>query len=130
MSVGDSVKQVSEHASALVRLEVALARTEMTRRASELGRAIGLAVAAALAGIFCIGFALAGAAAGLAEVIPVWVAILAVAGALLALAVVLGVAALASFRRGAPPVPEQAIEEAQATVRRLRNDDGNGSGRA
>jgi hypothetical protein len=128
MSVGDSLKEVSEHAGALVRLELALARTELSRRASETGRAAGLAAAAAAVGVFSFGFALAGAAAGLAEVIPVWAAILAVAGALRVSAALLAAAARARFRKATPPVPTQAIEEAQETVRRLRDGEGNGRG--
>jgi hypothetical protein len=128
MSVADTVKAISEHAGALVRLEFALARREVIHRASALGRATGLAVAVAVVGVLGVGFALAGAAAGLAEVIPTWVAILAVAGALLIVAAILAVAAVTAFRKGTPPLPTQAMEEARVTVSRLRDGEGKGVG--
>lgn len=113
--LGSAVKQVAEHASSLARLEVQLATAEIQRKVKALGLGIGLGAGAVLFALFTLGFALAGIAAALALALPTWAAILIVAGLALLLAACLGAAALAFFKKGAPPIPEQAIEEAKRT---------------
>lgn len=113
--LGSAVKQVAEHASSLARLEVQLATAEIQRKVKALGLGIGLGAGAVLFALFTLGFALAGIAAALALALPTWAAILIVAGLTLLLAACLGAAALAFFKKGAPPIPEQAIEEAKRT---------------
>ena len=120
--MGQAAKRVAEHASALARLEIELAQLELRRKATALGLGTGLGVGAAIVGLFAVGFGLATAAAALALVVSTWLALLIVFVALLLVAGILGAFALASFRRGAPPVPEQAIEEARVTAEALRND--------
>lgn len=111
----EAARQLVTHARTLVQLELELAKLEVMRkvRAAAVGAGAG-AAAALFAGLMVI-FALAGAAAGIATVLPVWAALLIVAGGLLLLAMVGGVVALASFKKAAPPVPGQAIEEARRT---------------
>jgi protein-S-isoprenylcysteine O-methyltransferase Ste14 len=121
-SVGDAAKTVAEHASAILRLELELATMELTRKLKALGLGIGLAVGAALFLLFTLGFGLAAAAAALATSISSWLALLIVTGALLLVAGVLGVLALGRFKRGTPPVPEQAIREAKLTTEALKSD--------
>lgn len=113
--LGSAVKQVAEHASSLARLEVQLAATEVQRKVKALGVGIGLSAGAALFALFAIGFALAGIAAAIALALPTWAALLIVAAATLVLATLLAAGAMTFFKRGAPPIPEQAIEEAKLT---------------
>lgn len=122
--LGETAKNVADHASALVRLELELAALELKRKLAALAIGIGLALTAALLLLYAFGFALGGAAAGLATVLPTWAALLIVAGGLVLIAALLGVVAAGAFRRGAPPVPEQAIEEARVTSEVLRSDGG------
>jgi uncharacterized membrane protein len=122
--MGRAAKRVAEHASALARLEFELAQLELRRKAVALGLGAGLGIAAAILAFFAAGFGFATAAAALALVVPTWLAFLIVFAVLLLLAGILGGVAAASFRRGAPPVPEQAIEEARVTAEALR---GNGA---
>jgi tetrahydromethanopterin S-methyltransferase subunit C len=122
VGLGQSAKRVAEHASALARLEMELAQLELKRKAAALGLGAGLGIAAAFFGLFALGFGLAAAAAALALALSTWLALLIVFGALLLLAAILGVLALGSFRRGTPPVPEQALEEARATSEALRSN--------
>ena len=77
------------------------------------------AVAAVLV-IYGIGFALATAAAGLNEALPLWLSLLIVTVAILVLAAIAGLLARRSARKASPPKPSQAIEEAQPTVEALR----------
>lgn len=120
--LGTAAKQVAEHASAVARLEVELASLELKRKVTNLGLGIGLAVAAGLFGLYALGFGLAAAAAALALVLDTWLALLIVFGALLLLALLLGLVGLNRIKRGTPPVPEQAIEEAKRTQAALKGD--------
>jgi hypothetical protein len=113
--LGAATKSIADHAMALVRLEVKLAALELKKKGAALGVGIGLLVGAALFSVFALGFLLASAAAGIATALPWWAALLIVGGALLLLAGVLGLIGLKSVKRGVPPVPEQAIDEAKAT---------------
>lgn len=119
--VGDAAKQVADHAKALVGLEVELAGMELKRKIGALGSGVGLLAGAALVGLFALGFLLAAAAAGLDAVMPRWLALLVVAGALLALTGVLALLGLKAVRRGTPPTPEQAIREAKLTTEALKS---------
>jgi Putative Actinobacterial Holin-X, holin superfamily III len=122
--LGAATKQVAEHASALVRLEIELAITELKAKITKLGLGIGLGVGAAIFLLFMLGFAFATIAAALATAMPVWAGLLIVAGILLLIAGVLGVLAFTSIKKGTPPVPQQAIEEAKRTSEVLKSDGG------
>jgi amino acid transporter len=118
------VKQVTEHAKALVALEIELAKLEVKDKVSALGTGMGLLVAAAIGGLFALGFLLATLAAVLALAVDTWIAILTVAVLLVAVTFILTVVGVGKLRRGAPPVPEQAIREARLTTEALKaNDD-------
>ena len=119
--VGTAAKQVAEHASTLARLELELALLEVKRKVAALGIGIGMAVAAAIFGLFALGFALAAGAAALALVVPMWAALLIVFGVLALLATILLLVGLSALKKGAPPVPEQAIQEAKLTTEAIRN---------
>ncbi len=120
--LGVAAKQVAEHAGAVARLELELASLELKRKLASLGLGIGLAVGAALFGLYALGFGLAAGAAALALVLDTWLALLLVFAALLLLTIVLGLLALGRIKRGTPPVPEQAIEEAKRTTAALKSD--------
>jgi putative superfamily III holin-X len=121
-SLGQAAKQVSEHASALVRLELELAALEVKRKLVPLGLGIGLALGAALFLLYMLGFAFATLAAGLATAMSTWLALLIVTGILLLLAALLGLLALNRIKRGMPPVPKQAIHEAKLTTEALKSN--------
>ena len=121
-SVGTAVKDVADHAKRVINLELELAKLELTRKISSLGLGIGLAVGAALFGLYGFGFAWAAAAAGFATFLPTWAALLIVMGILLLVAGILGILALGRIKRGTPPVPEQAIREAKLTTEAIKSD--------
>ncbi|MGH2971628.1 MAG: phage holin family protein [Gaiellaceae bacterium] len=116
-----AARRVSDHARSIVQLELRLAATEMKQKMAALAAGIGLVVTAAVLGVFALIFALAAAAAGIATVLPVWQALLVVFAGLLVLAVLLAAIGSRFLRKGAKPVPEQAIEEARLTTEALRN---------
>jgi Putative Actinobacterial Holin-X, holin superfamily III len=121
-SVGTAAKNVAEHASAIFRLELELAAMELKRKVASLGLGIGLAIGAAFFLVFALWFLFAAIAAGLATAVPTWAALLITMGILLVLVAGLGAFAANRIKKGTPPVPEQAIEEARLTSEALKSD--------
>ncbi len=120
-SVGDIVGEVSQKASLLVREEVELAKAEVAQKAKRLG---GGAAVAAIAGVFAflaLIFLLHGLAWFIADLfsdgvpIGIWLGFLITTLLLLVLGAVCGLLALRFFRRGTPPTPQLAIDEARKT---------------
>ena len=122
--VGNAAKQVADHAKTLVALELELAALELKRKAASLATGLALAVVAGVLGLFALGFAFAAIAAGLADVLPTWLALLIVAAGLVVVAAVVGAVGLRAIKRGTPPVPRQAIDEAKRTTEALRSNGG------
>jgi hypothetical protein len=121
-SVGAAAKQVAEHASGLARLEMELAALELKRKVTSLGIGIGLGVGALLFVLYALGFAFATVAAALATALSTWLALLITTAGLLAIAGLLGFLAIGRIRKGTPPVPEQAIQEAKRTQEALKSN--------
>jgi uncharacterized membrane protein YqjE len=121
-SIGTSVKDVAEHASALVRLELRLAALELSRKARSLALGIALALAALLLLLYALGFGLASIAAAIP--LSTWASLLIVTVGLLVIIALLAFFAVQAFKRGAPPVPDQAIEEAKLTTEALKAGNG------
>lgn len=119
--LGGAAKRVADKASAIVRLELALAAAELKKKVMALGLGIGMLGGAALFGFFALGFALAAAAAALATFLSTWLALLIVAGVLFLLAGALGLLGIKRVAKGTPPLPEQAIAEAKLTTEALKN---------
>jgi len=113
--IGPAVQEITQKAQLLVREEIELARVELTQKATSLAK--GAAVGAA-AGIFAgIGalFLLHGLAWLIADILGTdpWVGFFIVAGLLFLLAALAGLLASRFLKRGTPPTPELAIDEAQ-----------------
>jgi hypothetical protein len=123
--IAADVHEIAERTRALARLELELASLELRRKAAALGGGVALLAAGAVLGLFAVGFLLATAAAGLATALPTWLALLVVGGSLVLTAAVAALLGASLLRRGTPPVPEQALEEARLTGEALR-----GNGRA
>ena len=120
-SLGDVVAEVSEKASLLVREEIELAKAEVTQKVKRLG---GGAAAGAIGGLFAflaLIFLLHAVAWVIADLLggqgmlPIWLGFLITAVILLVLGGIAAALALRFFRRGAPPTPDLAIEEAKKT---------------
>jgi putative superfamily III holin-X len=120
--VGPAAKEVAEHASTLARLELELATLELKRKVVALGLGIGLVAGAGIFLLFGLGFGLATAAAALALVFSTWLALLIVFGGLVLFAGLLALIGLRTLRRGVPPVPIQAVEEARLTTEALKRN--------
>ena len=118
-SLGDIVGEVSEKASLLVREEIELAKAEIKEKVSSLGRAAGVGIAAGvflLFSFFMFLHALAWFIDDLLDVeTAIWAGFAIVTGLLILFAALAGWLALRWLKRGAPPTPDLAIEEAKRT---------------
>ena len=121
LGLSGATKRVADHARSIIQLEIQLATAELKRKAAALGAGIGVLAGAALFAFFTLSFALAAATAGIATALPVWESLLIMFGALLVLTAILGAIGAVLVRKGAKPVPEQAVEEAQLTAEAIRN---------
>jgi uncharacterized membrane protein YqjE len=121
-TLGAAAKQVAEHASTLARLELELAATELKTKVAALGKGAVFGAGALFFVLYAIGFLFATIAAALATFLPTWLALLVVTIVLLLGAGILGFLAVRSLKRGTPPVPKQAIEEARLTTAALKTD--------
>jgi hypothetical protein len=125
--IAQAIQEVSERAQILVREEIELAKAEVTAKISQLVK--GAAVGAA-AGIFAIAgllFLLHGFAWLAYYALPVpdgtffWGFFL-VAGILFLLGAIAGFVAAKAFKRGAPPKPDMAIDEAKRIRETVTSD--------
>jgi hypothetical protein len=120
--LGTAAKLVAEKASTIARLELELASIELKKKIAAIGVGLGLGIGALLVLVYALGFLFATIAAGLAEFLATWLALLIVGVGLLLTAGILGLLAVRSLKRGTPPVPEQAIDEAKLTTQALKSD--------
>jgi hypothetical protein len=120
--VGPAAKQVAEHASSLARLELELAILELKRKVAALGIGIGIGAGALLFVVFALGFAFATVAAALATGMSTWLALLITTAIVFGIGAALALVAVTLIRKGTPPVPRQAIEEARRTTEALKSD--------
>jgi uncharacterized membrane protein YqjE len=122
--LGRAVKEVTERASSIVRLELQLASLELKRKVASLGVGIGLGVGALVFAVFGLGFLFATITAALATFLATWLALLIVTAFLVMTAAILALVSVRLIKRGTPPVPKQAIEEAKLTTSALRGGNG------
>ena len=118
-SLGEIVADVSEKASQLVREEIELAKAEIKDKVSKLTRGAGVAAAAGVFLVFGVTMFFHGLAWFLDDVFNwednVWAGFAVVTGVLFLLAILAGLVALRLFKKGSPPTPDLAIQEAKRT---------------
>ena len=117
-NIAKAIADVSERATQLVREEIELAKAEMTQKASRLARGAVVAVAAGMFFLTALVFVLVGCAWLLYYFLPgndftyFW-GFFAMAAILVLLGVLAGLIAAKAVKKGSPPVPKMAIEEAR-----------------
>lgn len=118
-SLGEIVAEVSEKASQLVREEIELAKAEVTDKLTKLGRGAVIAAAAGVFAVFGITMFFHGVAWFLDDVFNwednIWAGFAVVTLWLFIMAALAGLVAMRLFKKGSPPTPEMAIEEAKRT---------------
>jgi hypothetical protein len=118
-NIATAIAEVSERATLLVREEIELAKAEMSQKATKLVKG---AVVGIVAGVFfftALVFALVGCAWLLYYYLPIgnnftyfW-GFFAMAVILVVLGLLAGLIAAKAVKKGSPPVPSMAIEEAR-----------------
>ena len=115
--LGEIVAEVSEKASLLVRQEIELAKAEISQKVSKLTRGAVIGIAAAVFGIFGITMLFHTLAWFLNDLFnwdsSLWAGFLVVTLVLFILAGLAAFIASRLFKKGAPPTPDMAIEEAR-----------------
>jgi uncharacterized membrane protein YqjE len=118
-SLGEIVAEVSEKASQLVREEIELAKAEVKDKVSKLTKGAAVAGAAGVFLVFGVTTFFHGLAWFLDDVFNWednnWAGFAVVTALLFLLAIFAGLLALRLFKKGSPPTPELAIEEARRT---------------
>jgi uncharacterized membrane protein YqjE len=116
--LGDIVAEVSEKASLLVRQEIELAKAEVSEKVSKLAKGAGVGAAAGVFLIFGVTMLFHTLAWFLFDIFnfsAIWIGFAIVTGMLFVLAALAGWLAARLFKKGAPPTPDLAIEEAKKT---------------
>ena len=118
-SLGEIVAEVSEKASQLVREEIELAKAEVKDKVSKLTRGAVVGVAAGVFVVFGITMFFHGLAWFIDDVFNwednIWAGFAVVTGLLFLLSILSAFVAFRLFKKGSPPTPELAIQEAKAT---------------
>lgn len=117
-NIAAAIADVSERATQLVREEIELAKAEVGEKASKLAKGAAVGIAAGVFFLMALMFVLVGFAWLLYYYLPgndwtfFW-GFFAMAAILVVLGVLAGLIAAKVVKRGSPPVPTMAIEEAQ-----------------
>ena len=118
-NIAAAITEVSERAQLLVREEIELAKVEVTAKATKLAKGAVVGIAAGIFLLTALFFLLVGCAWLLYYELPIgntytvfW-GFFAMAVILIVLGIIAGLIAARVVKKGAPPVPNMAIEEAQ-----------------
>jgi uncharacterized membrane protein YqjE len=120
--VGEIVGDISQKISLLVREEVELAKAEVGEKVQKLIRGAAVGAAAGVFAVLALIYFLHALANFIQDALDgsigfayPWAGYLIVTGILLLLAAVAGLLAVRFFKRGSPPTPQLAIDEAKKT---------------
>jgi uncharacterized membrane protein YqjE len=125
--VTDLVFDVTERTSTLIREEVELAKAEISEKLGKILRGSVVGIAAGIFAFLALILVMEGVAWLLNEEVfdgKAWPGFFIEAAAFLLIAAAAGFFAFRSVQAGAPPVPEQAIEEAKLTKAMLEKEEG------
>jgi len=115
-TLAEAVQQVSERATLLVREEIELAKAELAAKARKLATGAVVGIVAGVFFVTALFFLLNSAAWGAYLIFggtAYWAGFLLVAVVLFVLGALAGIVAYRAVRRGTPPTPTMAIDEAK-----------------
>jgi hypothetical protein len=119
-STGELIGQLTDQLSRLVRDEVRLAQAEVTQKAKRLGIGAGLFGGAGIVALLGVGALVTVAILGLANVMPGWLAGIAVAVVLFLVAGVLALLGKKDVQQATPPLPTDTIASVQADIETVK----------
>jgi len=116
-TVGEMVFEVSERTSNLIREEIELAKTEVSEKVTTLARGSAVGIAAGIFAFLALILLMHSFALGVASLLGwgAWAGYLLEGVIFIAIAAGAGWFAYNSFEKTGPPLPTEAIEEAQKT---------------
>lgn len=116
VSLGDAITEVSDRATLLVQEEIALAKAEISEKVNSILAGSAAGILAGFFALLALIMVFEGLAWQLADITGwIWLGFLITIVLLLALAAGTGLFAYRSIKKGAPPTPDMAIEEAKKT---------------
>ncbi len=118
-TIGELVLEVTEQTAVLIRDVIELAKAEVSEKISSLGRSSAVAVAAGVFAFLAVILLMHAFALGLNSLFfpgEPWAGYLIEGVLFIAIAVGAGLFAKKTFQETGPPVPTEAIEEAQKTT--------------
>jgi hypothetical protein len=119
-SLGALFSELAGETSLLVRQEVALAKTELTQKATVVGKNIGFLAVGGLVGYAALLAIIAAAIIGLANFVPAWASALIVGVVVGIVAVVLILSALNSLKK-TNLTPTETVESIKEDAQWLKN---------
>ena len=112
-----AIQDITEKSQLLVHEEIELAKAEMTEKVTKLVKGAIFGIVAGIFAVFALVYLLHSLSWGLAEVLgtdsSIWLGFLITGVLILILGAIAGFIAMRLIKKGSPPKPELAIEEAQ-----------------
>jgi uncharacterized membrane protein YqjE len=112
-----AIQDVTEKAQLLVREEIELAKAEMTDKVTKLIKGAVFGIVAGIFAVFALIYLLNALSWGINDLLDVstalWAGFLITGGLILLLGAIAGFIAMRLVKKGSPPTPQLAIEEAQ-----------------
>jgi len=119
-SLGDLFSELASETSTLVRQEVALAQTELTQKATQVGKNVGFLVVGGAVGYAALLAVIAAVIIGLANFIPAWASALIVGAVVGIVAYLLISSALAALKK-TDLTPRETVETLKEDAQWLKN---------
>ena len=115
--LAQAVQDITEKAQLLIHEEIELAKAEMTEKVTKLIKGAVFGIVAGVFAVFALVYLLHALSWGLWEALGsdsnFWLGFLITGAAILILGAIAGLVAMRLIKKGSPPKPELAIEEAQ-----------------
>jgi uncharacterized membrane protein YqjE len=112
-----AIQDITEKSQLLIHEEIELAKAEMTEKVTKLTKGAIFGIVAGVFAVFALVYLLHSLSWGLAEVLgtdsSIWLGFLITGVLILILGAIAGFIAMRLIKKGSPPKPELAIEEAQ-----------------
>ena len=119
-SLGDLFSELASETSTLVRQEVALAQTELTRKATQVGKNVGFLVVGGAVGYAALLAVIAAVIIGLANFIPAWASAL-IVGAVVGIVAYLLISSALTALKKTDLTPRETVETLKEDAEWLKN---------
>jgi Flp pilus assembly protein TadB len=119
-TTGELVKQVTEQVSVLVRDELKLAQLEMTGKAKQAGKGMGMMGGGGLIALYGVACLIACVIIAISHSLQAWLSALIVGAALLIVAGILAALGRGHMKKATPPMPTEAVDSVKTDVAEIK----------